>query len=299
MTNRLLRFSFLIAASIFTNILAANVSFAAIKTTVSELAKNSDFHGIAVDPEDPSRIYLATHHGLFVVTTDGEAEQVSDVTADFMGFTPHPNDPSIFYASGHPATGGNLGFITSIDGGKSWEKIADGIGGPVDFHQMSISSANPDVIIGVSRGLQTSKDGGRTWEMVGPTPEGTIDIAASAIDENTIFAATQGGIARSRDGGRSWAPAHLLGRTTTMIEAAADGELYAFMIGTGLIRTTEPGLNWRLVSNDFGEEFILHFAVDPANQQNMYAVAFNAQSRGLSIISSDDGGASWKILGTE
>lgn len=288
-----------IALSVFVIFSSANNLTAAIQTTVSELAKNSDFHGIAVDPRDSSRIYLATHHGLFVVSNDGRAEQVSDVTADFMGFTPHPNNPDIFYASGHPATGGNLGFIASTDGGKSWEKLADGVGGPVDFHQMDVSKANPDVVIGVSRGLQMSRDGGRSWEMVGPTPEGTIDIAASATDENTIFAATQGGILRSMDGGQSWVLAHLLGRTATMIDAAADGRLYAFMIGTGLIRTTEPGLNWQLVSNDFGEQFILHLAVDPSDSQKMYAVAYNSQTRGLAIINSIDGGVTWKILGAE
>ena len=55
----------------------ASRSFSAADTTVSALAKETHFHGIAVDPSDPSRVYLATHHGLFVLAPNGSANRVS------------------------------------------------------------------------------------------------------------------------------------------------------------------------------------------------------------------------------
>ncbi len=79
-----------------------------------------------------------------------------------MGFTPHPADESVLYASGHPAGGGNLGFIVSRDGGRGWSSLSPGVGGPVDFHQMDVSKADPSVIYGAHGGLQASRDGGRT-----------------------------------------------------------------------------------------------------------------------------------------
>ena len=103
----------------------ATRSHSEASTTVEALARATHFHGIAVDPADPSRLYLATHHGLYAVEPDGSATQLSPVQ-DFMGFTPHPTDPSILYASGHPAGGGNLGFISSEDGGRSWSQLAEG-----------------------------------------------------------------------------------------------------------------------------------------------------------------------------
>ena len=84
-----------------------------------------------------------------------------------------------------------------------------------------------------------------------------------------------------------------------MIDAASDGRLYAFQIGTGLIRTTEPGLAWQLVSKDFGGEYILHCAVDPSNKMNMYGIIFNPKTRRQSITVSSDGGATWKALGQD
>ena len=246
-----------------------------------------------------TRLYLATHHGLYVVAPDGKAVRVSDTGDDFMGFTPHPTDPETLYASGHPAKGGNLGFIVSSDGGKSWKKLADGVGGPVDFHQMDVSKADPNIVCGISGSLQVSKDAGRSWKMVGPAPKGTIDLAASARDADTLYAATRRGIVKSTDGGRSWEAAFLILRSTTMIEAAADGTLYAFQIGTGLIRTSEPSWNWQLVSNDFGDAYILHLAIDPSDGQKLYAVTFDTKTRAQAILASRDGGATWTKLGSE
>ena len=113
---------------------------------VSELSKHTHIHGIAVPAGSPSRVYIATHHGFFGVEPDGMATRLSEADDDFMGFTPHPTDPSLLYASGHPVGGGAMGIIMSVDGGKTWRRIADGVDGPVDFHQMDVSQADPQVI---------------------------------------------------------------------------------------------------------------------------------------------------------
>ena len=58
--------------------LAGAVVHAGEVIAVSELAEKTHFHGIAVGRADPSRIYLATHHGLFVASPDGVATRVSE-----------------------------------------------------------------------------------------------------------------------------------------------------------------------------------------------------------------------------
>jgi photosystem II stability/assembly factor-like uncharacterized protein len=270
----------------------ANRSVPAETLTLSELAERTHIHGLAVDRADPSRLYIATHHGFFVASPEGVAPRLSATRDDLMGFTPHPSDASVLYASGHPAGGGNLGFIVSTDGGRSWEQLAEGVGGPVDFHQMDVSKADPDTIYGVYRGLQVSRDGGHTWEMVGPAPEGLIDLAASARDVETLYAATETGLRVSRDGGRSWQDAFLVRRPATMVETTADGTVYAFMVGTGLLRASEPDLSWDTLGGDFGDEVVLHLAVDPANPQTLYAATHHG-----GVLVSTDGGATWSAFG--
>lgn len=267
------------------------------ETTVAKLSATTHFHGLSVDAADPSRLFLATHHGLYLVAQDGTARLVSARADDLMGFTPHPADPTVLYASGHPAGGGNLGFVTSKDGGRTWTKLADGIGGPVDFHAMDVSKADPRVIYGVFGDLQRSSDGGTTWERIARAPEGLFAIAASGTDAVRLYAATQSGLLVSRDGGRRWQDAYGARRPATMVSTASTGLVLAFIPGMGLLRASEADLAWHAVSNSFGERAVLHLAVDPQDARALYVVTVGPRGQGQAIEVSRDGGATWSRLG--
>ena len=101
-------------------------------------------------------------------------------------------------------------------------QISPGLNGPVDFHQMTVSPADPETIYGAYGGLQRSRDGGKTWSAMGPTPEGQIDLAASSTDADTIYAATEAGLLFSGDAGSSWSPL-LEGAPVSMVEVTPDG----------------------------------------------------------------------------
>jgi photosystem II stability/assembly factor-like uncharacterized protein len=269
-----------------------SISVAQAEMSAAELLRSTHVHGLAVDRSNPGRLLIATHNGLFALRIDsGKVEAVSERSDDFMGFTPHPTDANVLFASGHPKGGGNLGFIASADGGKTWVRLSAGAGGPVDFHQMDVSKSDPKIIYGVHSGLQKSRDGGRSWERVGPAPEGLIDVTISAKDSARLYAATQQGLLVSADGGRSWRPAHVLRRPVSLVESAADGTVYAFMLGSGLLRADEPSLNWRTVSNAFGQSYPLHLAIDPGDPRRLYAAM-----QGGELQASADGGATWRVL---
>jgi photosystem II stability/assembly factor-like uncharacterized protein len=261
---------------------------------LSTLSERTHFHGIAVSPTDSARIYLATHHGLFLIRADGSASRLSQKRDDFMGFSPHPSDPAILYASGHPAGGGNLGVMKSSDGGRTWKQIAKGVKGPVDFHQMAISRADPEVLYGVFGGLQASNDGGHNWQAIAGAPAGLLDLSASGEEVATIYAATQGGLLISKDGGRSWRAAFLLQQPATMVQVTPNGAVYAFVIGVGLLRASDPGVGWSTLNNDFGDGYLLHLAADPANADRLYAVTDRGEVR-----ASRDGGKTWQAFGSE
>ena len=262
-------------------------------TTVANLAEKTHVHGMAVDPQDPSRLLLATHHGFHIVSPDGTVKQVSDTSDDFMGFTPHPGDPSTLYASGHPVRGGNTGVIVSRDSGKNWAKLAPGAGGPVDFHSMDVSKADPNVMYGIYRGIQVSRDGGETWENAGTGPAGLIDLAASAKDRDTVYAATESGLQISMDEGQSWRSTKVAGQPVSLVEVTEDGRMFVFEVGTGLILGHEGSPAWESLSDDFGDDILLHLAADPSNADRLYAVTQKSE-----VLASQDGGKTWQRFGS-
>ena len=273
--------------------MAAGLAFRSEATetvTASELSGQTHIHGLAVDRQDPTQLLIATHHGLFRAGPDGKAQRISEVQ-DFMGFNPDPSNPTMLYASGHPAQGGNLGFIASSDGGASWKQVSPGANGPVDFHQMTVSPADPATIYGAYGDLQMSRDAGRTWAVVGPTPDKLIDLAASAENANTLYAATEGGLLVSKDAGRSWTPV-TEGAPVSLVEVTPDGTVYAFVIGSGLMRAEEGSLEFVSLGQP-GGDYLLHLAPDPTNPDRLFA----ATGKG-GLLTSADQGRTWSTFGT-
>ena len=262
---------------------------------LAELLARTHTHGLSVDRQDPGRLLLATHHGLHALDIDsGLTVQVSDHRDDLMGFVDHPSEPAAFLASGHPARGGNLGVIASSDGGETWVKLSDGVNGPVDFHQMDISKADPAVVWGNHGGLQRSRDGGRTWQRVADAPAGLIDIAASARDPERLYAATEVGLFVSQADAQDWRRAHPAQAPVSLVEVTADGILHAFILGEGLVRRAEGETEWERIHPGFQDRFLLYFATDPQTPDRVFAATQHGE-----LLTSDNGGRSWRQLGIE
>jgi len=78
----------------------------------------------------------------------------------------------------------------------------------------------------------------------------------------------------------------------TMVDAAPDGTLYAFVMGRGLVSAKEAVFDFGTVSSGWGERFILHFAVDPTNPLRLFA-ATGANE----VLMSTDAGNTWALFG--
>ena len=272
------------------------IALAAIPPASAEslevLAGKTHYHGIAFARSGPATLLLASHHGLFALTKDGEATRVSPVH-DYMGFSPDPVDPLGYYASGHPAGGGNSGFLKSADGGATWKQLSPGVGGPVDFHQMDVSPADPKTIYGSYGQLQISRDGGQSWAVAGTPPADLIALAASSLKADQLYAATKQGLYVSADAGAGWQLLEFAGEVVSTVKVGADGSLLAFVLGRGLMKASEskPG-DWTLLSNGFAEAIPLHIAIDPVDARHL---ALTTQDNG--VLESIDGGATWAPFG--
>ncbi len=252
----------------------------------------SHIHGVAFAPSDNTRLLLATHHGLYRAESHGRAARISASRDDYMALVADLTTPGRLYASGHPATGGNLGLVKSVDAGKQWQPWSDGFEGPVDFHQLAISPVNPDVMYGVHRTLQVSNDGGRSWRPVGPPPDKMISLAVSSVDPKRLYAATEHGLKVSLDGGFEWQYAAMFKDPASTVFATADGTAYAFVLGRGLLMAEEPSFGWKVLYNGFGNHYPLQIAVAHDDPDRLAVLTHTGR-----LFTSQDAGRSWQRFG--
>jgi len=249
-------------------------------------------HGLAVDVADPSRLYIATHHGLLVLKDEKQLYRVGDAQDDYMGFTPHPADAKIIFSSGHPATGGNIGFQKSEDAGFTWEKISDGIQGPVDFHAMTISPANPKLVYGWFQGaLQASSDEGKTWEVASTTNYPIVNLAADPKDENVVYAASPQGLMVSRNKGKDFIALFDGFVSVVAINPRDSQKLLSFSEKNRLAKSSDGGKTWEKLSEAFSAETPLFIAFNKQNPEVVYIL-----TEKNSIYKSSDGGNNWSKI---
>ena len=252
-------------------------------------------HGLAVDVSDPNKVYVATHYGLLLLQNEKDLYRVGKSRDDYMGFSPHPTEANVFFSSGHPSTGGNIGFQKSEDGGVTWKKISSGVNGPVDFHAMAVSPVNPNLIYGWFQGkLQRSTDQGKTWEIVNSDLL-PVYLAADSQDENVAYAATPKGqgVMISRDKGATWSslsPALEGGAVSVIAIHPQDSKMlltFSEKLG-GLGKSTDGGTTWKKVSEEFGGETILHIAFSRSTPNIVYALTHENK-----LYKSSDAGDTW------
>ncbi len=209
-------------------------------------------HGLGVDPEDRTILYIATHGDFYQSVGGAPPIKVDEQRADYMAFNAPPKPGYPLYASGHPETGGNTGLIKSTDGGKTWQHVSNVIEPSVDFHAMAVSKMDPRIIVGfdsAARGLFKTTDGGKTWETL-QQPEYINALAISPFDSNVIMAGTDRGIFKSDDGGQSWSQMGSYSKLNVSALAFDDDAILFASVDTfGLVSSSNFGESWDGLGN--------------------------------------------------
>ncbi|MGQ0792050.1 MAG: WD40/YVTN/BNR-like repeat-containing protein [Nitrosopumilaceae archaeon] len=253
-------------------------------------------HGLGIDPIDRTILYIATH-GDFYHSHDGAPPfKVDIVRADYMAFNAPTTAGIPLYASGHPASGGNTGLMKSINGGQSWESVSKVLEPPVDFHAMSVSKSDPNIIIGfdsAGRGLFKTVDAGKTWETL-QYPDYISALTISPIDSQLVFTGTEKGIFQSSDGAKSWILLdEYKGITILALTFDENATLYASN-QFGLSRSSDLGKSWENLS-DPGLT-ITSIVVDAQNKI-IYVAGYSPDGY-QEVYRSKDDTKSWDIIGT-
>lgn len=249
---------------------------------------------IALAAGAPDSLLLATRAGVLRLTRAGKVEQIALGDDNVTLLRADPRDPGILYASGRRRgrDGKNLGLLISRDGAKTWTPLSPGAGAPAVYRTLAVSRADPSVMYAGYGGLQASRDAGKSWDFVARGPWDLYDLAASANDVATLYAASRGGLLRSTDAGLHWRLAIDVPNVATAVTVGRRGEIYAYVAGRGLIHGIEPIFAWQTRNDRLGEQMITQLLIDAADAKHL--IALNHLGR---VIESRDSGLTWHAFG--
>jgi Sortilin, neurotensin receptor 3, len=177
------------------------------------------------------------------------------------GIAVDPNCPGELYCSVEVG-----GLLRSLDDGKTWEGVTDGLyttDDAVDLHGVAVCPAHPGSIYVVGRiGMFHSPDRGRHWQHV-PVPAMTTrgtycrglrvapdDPDTLYVGAGTAFEGTEGALFKSRDRGRTWTRLDLgaTPRSTVFaiaIDARRPDHVGCVAKGGELWRSRDRGATWQ------------------------------------------------------
>jgi HlyD family secretion protein len=249
---------------------AENISPPGVSVDFGNPPNNYGFQGIAIDPNDPSTLYVGTcYEGLWKTTDAGKT-----------------------WAKVNTGTNGK-----ALDSGRLWLVSIDPTNGQTVY-------AAPGYGVG---GLWKSTDGGVNWTALFPTnspvtqqlggPPTPSNLAFDPANHQHIIASSHfpwggkfgnsgGGVFESNDGGTSWTIHPIPGSAAEQVVGLIDGSTWLDSYASGTYRTTDGGGSWTKVSDANS---------NPAGLLAVNDVLYLPASSGL--LRSLDHGASWDVAG--
>jgi len=253
------------------------------QTSPSTPVVGSDLHSLAVDPADPSRVFIGSHSGVSVSTDAGKTWAPIDSLegADAMGWA--FTDDAIL-VGGHP------GIEVSTDGGKTFEPRNDGLP-DTDVH--ALGAGGGIIYAGLPQvGVIASTHEGQSWE-IRTDQAGHAFMGRILVDpqdpEHLIAPDMEAGAAESTDGGRTW---NALGGVQGAMWVAWDPSNtdHIIVATTGsAMESADGGSSWDALDIPDGASIVEMSSDDP---DVLYAAVLDAPE--AHVFVSRDGGQTWR-----
>ena len=242
---------------------------------------DSHVHSLMVDREDPARLWLGLHGGLYVSADSGRTWDLADLEGEDAMNLATASKSAPLWVAGHEV------LERSDDGGASWEAVRpDGLPG-LDLHGFAVRPGRPNEIVTAvaGQGLYRSGDSGASFRLVSKQVGPSVFGMALAVD-NTLFAADPSqGLLVSRDGGKTFRAA-IQGAGLVSVAAVPRRSSLVLAAGEpGVIVSRDGGHLWE---SAFRETGVAAVAIDPADPRRAYAVTDDGR-----VLTTDDAAHTW------
>jgi len=256
-------------------------------------------YDIAVDPKNPSNIYLGLGDvGPWKSTDGGHTwsqikhgyyEPYGKSSGGVAAFAISPSNPNIIYSAVRGSSGTTLmGVNKTVNGGHTWMAVNNGLPGPdpswtatdVVVHPLTPDIAYVSIKTDAGTGgvFKTTNGGGSWTELANIDPEGKLprveSLAISASDPNVVLVGTRepGRVYKTNDGGESWSlvspPSDLMDPNTIIydidIHPLYPEQIVIGVNAQGAYKTTDGGQMWaKIIDASLFQDNVGDLALNP------------------------------------
>ena len=299
---------------------------------------------MGIDPVDSSRVLFGTSMHLFETENGGKDWKQLYTKPDSNGYwrgegfettcadtiAVDPSDSDIVYAGYW-----DIGLLKSIDGGRSFRKIEEGMKYKDNTFDIIVDPDNPNIVYAScgwweenSGEIYKSSDYGETWSALNNgLPDAQVWSLAldkrSPVQSRTLYAASyENGIDKTVDGGKHWSAVNSglgvngnLQARKIYIDPNDSNILYAGFeakiiergrnvktVQGGLFKSTDAGSTWNRIDTDLPQITVWDIVIPEDDSRMIYTAVIGGYDHTLEryfyggVYRSRDGGGSWELL---
>lgn len=226
----------------------------------------ADYHAVLVDEDNPLRVLIGTHEGVFESSNGGQTWQRTTLTGVDAMSLDSAADLTV-WASGHGV------LSVSVDGGQTWRSVVPRGLPSLDIHAFAVDPIDSQRLYAAvaGRGLFRSKDGGVSFVRVSRDIGG--DVVSLALTESGELIASDStrGLLLTLDGGRSWEPLMSTPLSSLAVNPANSGTVLGG--GPGVLLSWDGGRSFQEVLDLPDGASSVAWA--PSNADVAYALGFD------------------------
>lgn len=249
---------------------------------------------IAISASDPNTLIAGTLDGVYRSRNGGQtwdriSPESSSEIKNVESVAIDPNDSETVYAGTW-----HLPWKT-IDGGRSWHNIKNGVIDDSDVFSIIIDPQQPQVVYASAcSGIYKSDNAGELFHKIQGIPfsaRRTRVLKQDPYNRDVVYAGTTEGLWKTSDAGKSW-------RRVTSTEVIVNDVLIDrqnsdhVLLATdrsGVLASNNAGASFQTSNIGFAHRQVAALAVDPDDQNTLYAGLVNDKQYGGVFVSHDQG----------
>ena len=267
----------------------------------SSQLKNEALHSMTQSKADPNVLIVGTFNGIFRSDDSGDSwdqlpTQSTPGLVHVESLAIDPRSTDIIYAGTW-----YLPYKT-VDGGKSWKSIKNGIIDDSDIFAIDIDPRDPNhLIASACSGIYETKSGGESWRKVQGIPSQsrrTRAILQHPSVPGVVFAGTTEGFWRSDKGGDadSWmvTTSRQLEINSISVHPSRPDTIFIGTNNYGVMVSYDSGKTFTPTNGGYSGRFANSIVADREMPNRIYAATINTATGGGFLFASNDNGQTWR-----